>query len=103
MGPTYEIPPMDMGAANEGILTDRGQYASFSGEGSGQGHSEGPWGGAEGPCWDQVFWASVSPPSHSLESSVLGPSAFCPFSFSDHLETSDLESSCIMIPFFLQR
>lgn len=33
-GPHYEVLPIDMGAANEGIMTEGGQCASFPGHSS---------------------------------------------------------------------
>lgn len=75
---------MDVGAANKGIMTDGDQCASFSGDGpprhlSCQAHSEGPWGGAMGPFWDQVLWVPASLPSHSLESFGLASSSLLSF------------------------
>lgn len=107
MGPTYEVLPMDVGAANKGIMTDGDQCASFSEDGppaippaisparrTVKGLGEGQWAPFGIRCsgflppFPLILWRVLAWP--------LPP--FYPFSFSDHLEANDLDSSC-MIPF----
>lgn len=81
MGPSYEVPPTDMGVANEGLMTDRGQCASFSGDGSPsishtRGTVKGPGEGQQALLGPGV-WGSCLPSSSCpgpLLPTILSPS-----------------------------
>lgn len=61
-GPTDEVPPMDKGAANEGILTDEGDHCQLLPSSLIPGHSEGPGGGAGGAKLSPGVLNSCLPP-----------------------------------------